>query len=239
METNERKIKPIPKELENKLTSEIGHLSISDQRVLREGARWAYAELDQERAKVSEQEKEIERLKNADYLNFIAEGEEVVRLRAEVSQLKYQNGALKWKDIENKSLKTEVSEQEKEIDKLKTEKVVLEKDILMKVAASFYGIGAVGWDMNPHITWEQAWNNFLKDGTLPPSEWRGRMFGKGRWDTMKVDLELSEQSQRIQELEGWLWQYREELKSTNVFHANQGLINTINKLLPSPPRTKE
>lgn len=41
----ERKIKPMPQELENKLTSEIGYLSMADQRVLREGARWAYTEL--------------------------------------------------------------------------------------------------------------------------------------------------------------------------------------------------
>lgn len=32
-------------------------------------------------------------------------------------------------------------------------------------------------------------------------------------------------------LTGWLFQYREELKSTNVFHCNQGLINAIDKLL--------
>lgn len=30
----------------------------------------------------------------------------------------------------------------------------------------------------------------------------------------------------------WLWQYREELKSTNVFHKNEGIINSIDRVLP-------
>lgn len=41
--------------------------------------------------------------------------------------------------------------------------------------------------------------------------------------------ELEQQNKRLKE---WLWQYREELKSTNVFHKNQGIINAIDKLLP-------
>lgn len=39
----------------------------------------------------------------------------------------------------------------------------------------------------------------------------------------------------VENLKGWLWQYREELKSTNVYHVNQGLINAINKMLPDAP----
>lgn len=30
----------------------------------------------------------------------------------------------------------------------------------------------------------------------------------------------------------WLFQYLEELKSTNVFHKNEGIINSIDKILP-------
>jgi hypothetical protein len=35
-------------------------------------------------------------------------------------------------------------------------------------------------------------------------------------------------------LEEWLTEYRDELKKTNVYHKNQGLINEINDLLNWP-----
>lgn len=47
----------------------------------------------------------------------------------------------------------------------------------------------------------------------------------------RLEKRLVRSEAKVNLLTGWLWQYREELKSTNVFHKNQGLINAIDKLL--------
>lgn len=47
----------------------------------------------------------------------------------------------------------------------------------------------------------------------------------------RLEKRLVRAEAKVNLLTGWLFQYREELKSTNVFHCNEGLINAINKLL--------
>lgn len=65
------------------------------------------------------------------------------------------------------------------------------------IAWCFYGIGAVGWDMNPHIRWEVAWDKFKETGQLPNSEWKNRRFR----EVSNCNL-LSELASLRQQLEG-------------------------------------
>lgn len=49
----------------------------------------------------------------------------------------------------------------------------------------------------------------------------------------KLEAERTELQGRVDAAYDWLWQYNEELKSTNVFHKNEAIIGRITKLLNS------
>lgn len=64
---------------------------------------------------------------------------------------------------------------------------------------------------------DEHFDKFLKDSNL--------------WDAMYSAFMAGYNSSNSDKMYNWLWNYREELKSTNVFHKNEAIISSINKVI--------
>lgn len=66
-------------------------------------------------------------------------------------------------------------------------------------------------------------------------QYHGKLYGsignRRYFDTGKTSDDFDSLTERVNELEEWLTEYRDQLKKENVFHKNTGIINAINELL--------